>query len=649
MDDPILLGEGGAYTLNPRAFRHIMEGDYKQKVDRPLAGGNPILSIAIAGGLHTYSALMGFLRHHPKISSLDAYDPEANEDWYYIRELQNKVLTVKLPKELFVSKAADLTLMPENYYKSGYLWKTLFPKDFSEKDIISAIDQALRNVETHNSISPSDPNQDYHIIGYANVEHPMTAMRIQIQLRGNEIRSAFPSWTQPWTGNNGKAFSHADTISFIMAESVERSSRDHYKLSKIFMGRRPDYESLKRLTPEFTVTRTIPKKGQPHNEWRESRLKTLKIVSQSLIKPEISKIQNYLCDHAITKESSFQQQMLYISKIPYSGNPLDFNACQISQNVYECFYVLLHYDLYRGTDYFLKCMQRFLKASMIHTGGIHLFELKRLHKLFIEGVSLHHDKNSVALFIELLASSPSRAASYQEFNVNTYVKRHDERSMMLIGSSGVTLPITSSILIDFVSLNLGENYLFSFSEEERFEISKRIIFSQTPVNYIDDALGYFTGADFDFFSYHLASLLSLDNKNPVPDKALERIVRDYHRMLVIYRQRLVMDNPTAYSSDPYDLEFMSPEFCDLIIIQHRRKFVISNHEGFLNEIIKNTTSAKISKICNYLLSGISKEGVPMPQYIPDHIESWMKNDAFVRKGEVDLSIFERAQSELIEV
>lgn len=51
MDDPILLGEGGAYTLNPRAFRHIMEGDYKQKVDRPLAGGNPILSIAIAGGV----------------------------------------------------------------------------------------------------------------------------------------------------------------------------------------------------------------------------------------------------------------------------------------------------------------------------------------------------------------------------------------------------------------------------------------------------------------------------------------------------------------------------------------------------------------------------------------------------------------------
>ena len=648
MDNPILLGEGGAYTLHPRAFRHIMEGDYNQKVDRPLAGGNPILTTAIAGGLHTHSALMDFLRHHPKISSLDAYDPEVNEDWFYIRELQNKVLTVKLPKDLFVSKAADLTLMPENYYKSGYLWKTLFPKDFSEKDILSVIDQALRNVDTANSKAPSDPDQDHHIIGYANVDHPMTAMRVQVQLRGNEIRSAFPSWTQPWTGNNGKAFSHADTISFVMAESVERSNRDNYKLSKIFKNNRPTYELLKNLTPEFTITRTIPKKGQPHDEWRESRFETLKSLSQSLIKPEISKIQHYLCDHVITKEPSFQQQALYSSKIPYSGSPLDFNACQISQNVYECFYVLLHYDLYRGTDYFLKCMQRFLKASVIHTGGIHLFELKRLHKLFMEGVSLHHDKNSVALFLELLANSPSRAASYHEFNVNTYIKGHDERSMILVGSNGVTLPITSSILIDFVSLNLGENYLFSFEEEDRIEISKRIIFSQIPANYIDDALSYFTGADFDFFSYDLASLLSLDNKTLASDKALERIVRDYHRMLVIYRQRLVIDNPTAYSSDPYDLEFMSPEFCDLVISQHRRKFVMSNHEGFLKEVIKNTTSAKISKICNYLLNGMSKEGVPMPQYIPDHIDSWMKNDAYARKGEIDLSIFERPQAKIIE-
>ncbi|RFQ20023.1 hypothetical protein D0N87_24785, partial [Pseudomonas sp. ATCC 13867] len=586
MDNPIKLGEGGAYTLHPRALRHIIEGDYTQKVERPSSGGKSVLITAIAGGLHTHSALMDFLKHHPKISSLDSYDPELNEDWFYIRELQNKVLTVKLPKELFVSRAADLTLMPENYYKSGYLWKTLFPKDFSEEDILSAIDQALRNLDVTNSTAPSDPDQDYHIIGYANVDQPMTAMRIQVQLRGNEIRSAFPSWTQPWTGNNGKAFSHADTISFIMAESVEKSSDDHYSLSRIFCKNRPDYELLKKLTPEFTITRTIPKKGRPHDEWRAARLETLRDFSQSLIKADIQKILKYLCDHVITKESSFQQQALYISKVPYSGSPLDFNACQISQNVYECFYVILHYDLYHGTDYFLRCMQRFLKASVIHTGGIHLFELKRLHKLFIEGASIHPDKNSVALFLELLANSPSRAATYHEFNVNTYIKGRDEDSMMLVGSNGVILPVTSSILIDFVSLNLGENYLFSFKEEDRAEISKRIIFSQIPASYIDDALSYFTGADFDFFSYNLASLLALDNKNPVPDKALERIIRDYHRMLVIYRQRLVMDNPTAYSSDPYDLEYMSPEFCDLVISQHRRKFVLGNHSGFLGEIIK---------------------------------------------------------------
>lgn len=642
MDNPIQLGEGGIYTLHPRAFRHIMQGDYATKVNRPLAGGDSVVTTAIAGGLHTHSALMDFLRHYPKISSLDAYDPEVNEDWFYIRELQNRVLTVKLPKELFVSRAADLTLMPENYYKSGYLWKTLFPKDFSEKDVLSVIDQALKNVDVDNSKVPTGPDQDYHIVGYANVDQPMTAMRIQVQLRGNEIRSAFPSWTQPWTGNNGKAFSHADTISFVMAESVERSSNDHYSLSKLYRNNRPNYELLKSLTPVFTLTRTKPKKGQAHDEWREARFEKLRNLSHSLVKSDVEKIQTYLCDHVITKDPSFQQQTLYLSKIPYSGSPLDFNACQISQNVYECFYVLLHYDIHQGTNRFLSCMERFLKASMIHTGGIHLFELKRLHKLFIKGVSIHHNKDSVALFLELLATSPSRAASYHEFNINTYIKGHDEDSMMVIGSTGLILPITSSMLIDFVSLNLGENYLFSFKEKDRIEISKRIIFSQIPVDYIDDALSYFTGTDFNFFSLHLASLLALDDKTPVPDKALERIVRDYHRMLVIYRQRLVMDNPEDYASDPYDLEFMSPEFCDLVISQHRRKYVISNHGGFLNDMIKHGRSERISKICSFLLKGLNKEGVPMPQYIPDYIESWMANEMYAKKDEFDFTIFEKS-------
>ncbi|MDF4205727.1 hypothetical protein P2W50_03795 [Pseudomonas protegens] len=592
--------------------------------------------------MHTYSALIELLSQHPKITSLDAYDPERDEDWFYLRELQNKVLTVKLPRQLFASKAADITLLPESYYKSGYLWKTLFPKSFGQSEILAVIDQALRNIDKESSLEPSSPDQDYHIVGYAHVEHPMTAMRIQIQLRGNEIRSAFPSWTQPWTGNNGKPFSHADTISLIMAESVELSSGEHYNLSKIWHKSQPSYEKLKRLTPEFTITRTIPEKGRVHNEWREKRLASLDQLAVSLRQADLSKIIAYLNDHVITKESSFQQQALYHSRIPRSGSPLDFNACQVSQNTYECFYVLLQYDLFKKTDHFLKCMQRFLKSSVIHTGGIHLFELKRLQKLFIEGASSHHNQDSIAIFLEALSSSPSRAATYHEFNLNTYVKQRDKKSMFIIGVNGVEVPVNSSMLVDFVSLNLGENYLLSFKANDRADIAKRVIFSQLSEECINDSLSYFTGADFDFFAFRLPSLIILEGKTKASDKVLERIIRDYHRMLVIYRQRLVMDDPESYWADPFDLDFMSTEYCDLVITQHKRKFVLVAHQEFLNSIQGNGSSEKITRLCKVLLNSMSKERVPFPQLIPEYIESWMRSDVYVRSEKLDLSIFEKA-------
>jgi len=645
MENPIRLGIDGAYTLSTRALRHIIDGDIASRVDRPTGGGKSVVTDVISGGLHTYSALINLLNKHSGIKLLDAYDPETDEDWLYIRELQNKVLTAKLPRQLFASKAADLTLLPESYYKSGYLWKTLFPKHFGRPEILDAIDQALRNIDKDNSPTPSSPDQEYHIVGYANVDHPMTAMRVQIQLRGKEIRSAFPSWTQPWIGNNGKPFSHADTISLIIAASTERSSGEHYKLSKIWHDDRPDYERLKRLTPEFTITRTIPKKSQPNDEWRKKRLASLDQVALHLGGSDLSKILSYLNDHLITKEPSFQQQLLYHSKIAKSGSPLDFNACQVSQNVYECFYVLLQYDHRNRSDYFLKCMQRFLNSSVIHAGGIHLFELKRLQKLFIDGVSDHHNQNSIAIFLEALSVSPSRAATYHEFNLNTYVKQYDEKSMLVVGVNRVVVTINSSMLVDFISLNLGENYLLSLNSSVRADIAKRLIHSQLPAEYVEDSLSYFTGSDFDFFASRLPSLMVANGKTKASDKALDRIVRDYHRMLVMYRQRLVIDDREAYVTDPFDLDFMSVEYCELVIVQHKRKFVQYMHQQLLATIQDDDNSEKIKRLCKVLLKNISKESVPLPQFIPDYINSWMTDKSYAWPEKLDLSIFGRAPSE----
>ncbi|WP_339461293.1 hypothetical protein [Pseudomonas sp. EA_105y_Pfl2_R69] len=645
MKFPLRLGKDGEYTLDERAFKHIVDGEFVTRIDRASPKNQREDVSVLAGGLHTYRALHNFLQGHPKLVPLDAFDPIYDEDWHYVRELQNKVLTVKLPRILFNKSAANITQMPESYYKSGYLWKTLFPKSFSNEDIISSIDQALQAIDIESSGDLASSDGDYHIIGYANQHAPMTALRIQIQLQGNSIRSAFPSWSQPWTGNNGKPFSHSDSISFIISQSTERASAIHYKRSKIFVDSRPNYEALKLLTPNLLIAKTIPAPDVPHDEWRKRRLDTLTSTTNNLTTKQLSEILLFLEDHAITKEGSFQQQWLYTSKIAKSGNPLDFNACQISQNIYECFYLTLKYDNLKGTNHFLKCMRRYLSASIIHSGGMHLFELKKLHKLFMIGAIEHHQSDSVKIFIEALAESPSRAATYHEFNLNTYIKKHDEESMMIIGRSGFELPILPKILVDFIALNLGENYLASFDQKQRQFIAENLLALNFPPNYVKDALMYFTASDFDFFGDELAALLSCSNKEFPDEKSLDRLIRDYHRMQVMYRQRVVLEDVESYHTDPFDLEFMSPDYCDVVIQKHKRDFIVIMHQRCLESIEKLCAImglTKLGKLCNKLSHSINKEGVPLPNAIPDYIPSWMTDSSYGRdNNSLDIStIFE---------
>ena len=633
MKFPLRLGKDGEFLLDERAFKHIIDGEFVARIDRDSPKLQREDVIVLAGGLHTYEALKKFLLGHPTFVLLDAFDPAYDEDWFFVRELQNQVLTVKIPRILFNKTAANSTQMPESFYKSGYLWKTLFPKNFSLEDIISSIDQALRAIDIESSGSPSSSNGDYHIIGYANQHDPMTALRIQIQLQGKNIRSAFPSWSQPWTGNNGKPFSHSDSISFIISQSTERAPIDHYKRSRIFIDSRPSYEALKSLTPNLLIAKTVPKSDATHDEWRKNRLDALTIAAKKLTEKQLSEIVIFINDHAITKEGSFQQQCLYASKIATSGNPLDFNTCQISQNIYESFYLILKYDLFKGTCYFLQCMHRYLSTSVIHTGGMHLFELKKLHKLFISGAIEHHQSDSVKIFIDALAESPSRAATYHEFNLNTYIKKHDEESMIIIGRSGFKLPITPKILEDFVALNLGENYLTSFDTTQRQTFAKSVIAKNFPTHYIKDALKYFTASDFDFFGDSLAALLSCPNKKLPDEKKLDRLIRDYHRMQVMYRQRVVLENVKSYRTDPFDLEFMSSDYCETVIQKHKRDFIVIMHQRCLDDVGKACATAgliKLERLCNRLSSNITKEGVPLPNTIPEYIPSWMTDNSFVR-------------------
>jgi hypothetical protein len=160
-----------------------------------------------------------------------------------------------------------------------------------------------------------------------------------------------------------------------------------------------------------------------------------------------------------------------------------------------------------------------------------------------------------------------------------------------------------------------------------------------------DTLRYFTGIDFQFFCDLLPSLLEIENKNPVNEKELIRVIKDYHRMLVVYRQRVVMDDVISYRTDRWDLEYMSSEFCEVVIQQHKRDFVVIMHQRFLENMEKLAGvngMEKTAKTCAVLLKSIDKEAVPHPSRIPDYIDSWMKDPKYYREADdIDFSIFER--------
>ena len=640
------VGVGGVYTISEHALNHIVDGDFSVRPGRDSITGQP--ETILTGGLHTLKAWGNFVSKYKGVVSLDSFDEAVDVDWYYARVLQNGTITLKIPKILFSGKAAGATQNPENYYKSGYLWKTLFPEEFSVGDIVDCIDQALGNVDSAISGVPSDTSGECIVIGYAKVDDPNTAIRIQVQMFNREVRSAFPTWTQPWTGNNGKPFSHADTISFVMSESVLRSSPKHITQSRICWQGRLSFESLKMITPEFLLYRTIPKDGEAQDLWLQKRMAILDRLAIKYRKQDVYVLETYLCDHLISKQASSVQKDVYSSPGVEDriSNPLYYNLFQVSQNVYECFYLALKYDIHNGASVFMKCVSRFLAMSVIHTCGLSLLELKRLHKLFLRGVLEHPNADSVLVYLHLLSQSPSRAAMYHEFNMNTYTKQHDDYSMSVVGVSGPKVGLVPAHLYDFVALNLGENYLVSFTAEQRLKIAVRLLDSQFPSKLIVHSLRYFVGSDFTFFAEYLPLLVvAQEGKESIQESDLLRVVKDYHRMLIVYRQRVVMEDIEAYSTDRFDLEFMSPEFCEMTIQQHKRMYIIIMHQGFLKKVAERALEygmVKASALCNALLKSIDKEAVPQPSCIPDYISSWMSNDKYSSETEnFDFSIFER--------
>lgn len=162
---PIHFGKQGEYELTESALKHILSGD---TAIRPVnSQGVRTTEVVLSGGLHTWDGWENLLSHHTNIAHLLEYDVDRHDDWFFARELQNGVITLKIPRLLFTGSAAKITMQPDNYYKSGYLWKTLYPIGYTEDDIIRTLTEAFNNIDRDDSNYPTSEQGSGVLYGYA--------------------------------------------------------------------------------------------------------------------------------------------------------------------------------------------------------------------------------------------------------------------------------------------------------------------------------------------------------------------------------------------------------------------------------------------------------------------------------------------------
>lgn len=621
---PIKFGDAGKYELSESGLDHILWGD---TAIRPRGGpdGRTPESV-LSGGLHTWEGWQKFVALHPNVVHLLQYRVGQHDDWFYARELQNGVITLKIPRHLYTGDAATITKQPDLHYKSGYLWKTLYPLSYTQETILKVIHEAFLNIDQEDSAPPNAEKPLGVIFGYANVHDPLNAMKLRIQLDGNQIRSAFPAWEQPFTGNNGKPYSHEHTISFLVAASTLQWGKFQVVYGPAFPGDRFDWRGLVMQTPMFIRARPLRDRTVAVDVWQADRLKKLEQVAAAAKQEELHFIESYLGDYVCSKDPFFVQLQLYANCLDYVDAESDFfNAAQLTENVGECIQVLAFCDRRLNTRHAIAASVRFIRMAVVHAGGLNTLMFKRLLGRMLTIALNHPDASALKDLLEALAAAPCRATLYTEFDLNPFVKKNDEDGLCIIGLPHIEMEFRPDHLLEFVAFNLGENYLLLFSKEERLAIARKILNAPGMLRMAEDAMALFIGSDFDFFMPAKLELQELGTRAAPAEDDLLAIAKDYSRMLVMLRQRIVMEDTEAYQEEPDFDEWGTQAFFELTRQKHKHKLVKLMHEVALKGLITYAKSVGYTRLlshCDRMLLNLPKERIPLPKSIPDYIESW---------------------------
>ncbi|MEX9745008.1 hypothetical protein AB7402_02380 [Providencia rettgeri] len=618
--------DGREFTLSDRALAHIINGDITDKPAIKQKNVKSVASKVIKGGLHTVQGLMEFLEYHPEIIHLINFDSKIHNAWYYARELQNGVITLRIPKELFANKAAKMTMYPDDYYKSGYLWKTLFPVNFGEKEIIQSIREALNNIDYEES-------QNGLLVGYACTDEILKTIRLTIQHSNGQINSAFPSWTQPNTGNNGKSYSHYDSIGHVISWSTVMFPTDTQSFElQDAKGDKPQKEfNLLEITPSLFLERSIPIKN--NLEWQKKRKIELEFLSKVISDSDFEFILNYIYNNSIIKCYSQMMNEFYNEKSFFLHSNMYFNAIQIHQNICDGLYLISLFDNIYSTNYLNDVVEYLLKTMVSFAGVDSWCKRKIIHEI-IHACLIHHDKRTLMQLIILLSESPIRREIFIDFNLDSIVKK-------AIRTPQIEMPFELGVVYglnynfdlkpehfgEFFKENLGETYSLHFNDSQREKIYSGIF--KNKGNYdlmLKDTLKYITNNYFSLFSHVFSVILDnleVDEETDVNklDIALSSITRDYCRIQFAHRARI---NLTYKEFEHIDLPLMITDKNQIYgtILKHERMMNGRKLNIFLDNlehIIEKINAKELPKQISDCRSKIDKEVPPIISPIPKRI------------------------------
>ena len=576
---------GKKYYLSKRALKHIIDGEF---ATQPI--GNGQIKSILTGGLHIKNGFESFLKNHPTIAHLYNYNSSLHEDWFYVRELQNGVLTAKLPRTLFNKRAASATLAVDKYYISGYLWKTLFPEETDETKLIEYIKEGLENLDLENS-------KNDQLIGYCNIQSdPTKIIRLMYFVHDDKnIASCFPTWTQPYTGNNGKAFSHKHVLSYPIVQSTMMidyefdrkqlpltkldtellenkvsllTGEDHFTIEKdiqnlnirLTSNRTPtvilfEHEifSLLANTPRIFLEREIP---QPlhYEEYESNRNKIFKKITkkQKNRKKNIKEFIEYIKSISIIKYNFEYSTYIYnnFSRIVFHFTHL-INCANIYENIVESIKIIYICDNKDKSIYLLENLDQLLENLITFNFYDHL-QKKRILTLIANLCYTYHDTKIIEKFLKSLMKCPSRFNLLKEYNqcrmsLNLIKTPKIYNNIgELLDEIGLTNNLGFSIpdVIDFLKETLEENYLITPLQMDFDEYLLDLIFKQSP-NFpllVQDHCRYINDIDFMSFSAILCSHIDkLIEKNIYNDELannLYELLDEYIKIQVAQRKQL---------------------------------------------------------------------------------------------------------------